>query len=355
MPCCWKKTSAAIDTKKMSPEFHASPDFTNALSQEITALDPCNPFCTPAYAQAMQAGGMQPWLLYTTEQGRITSACLALLKSGRLNCLLEIPSVPSLLSPDAFWTPLLAFCRQKGVTQLNVDSFGSSTAVIPSLQGEINRRERIEYVLDLAAPELWSAVATNHRRNSQKAQRAGVLVERTSSPESCQDHARLQGISMERRANRGEDVGIDAQTRTSAALLQHHAAEMFRATLDGQVLSSILILRSSGGTYYHSAGTSREGMAIGASHLLIKSVIEIVHGEGCRLFNLGGADPGNPGLERFKKGFGAQPVHLSAAQFYLGNRVRKSIGSMVDLVRRIADARRAPLKHDAAGHKAQPS
>jgi hypothetical protein len=288
----------------------------------------------------------------------MTNGCLAFLRSGRINRSLEIPSVPCLTSEDAFWTHLVGFCRQEGVTQLSVESFASSTAVIPSLRGETGRRARTEYVLDLSKPDLWSEMTTNHRRNFQKAQKAGVVVERSASPHFCQDHARLQAISMERRVNRGEHVGTDVQMRTSTSLLEHHAAEMFRATLEGEVLSSILVLRSALGAYYHSAGTSRDGMAIGASHLLIKRVVEALHDEGIERFNLGGAEASNPGLERFKKGFGPQPVHLAAAQFYFGNRIQKSLGLVVDLVRRIAEARRAGIKQDSASgmsYKAQPS
>jgi lipid II:glycine glycyltransferase (peptidoglycan interpeptide bridge formation enzyme) len=152
---------------------------------------------------------------------------------------------------------------------------------------------------------------------------------------------------MERRISRGEQVSPDAQIGLSVALLEHHAGELFRATLGNQVLSSILVLRAARGAYYHSAGTSREGMAIGASHLLIRTVVEILRDEGIQRFNLGGADANNPGLERFKTGFGGQAVSLEAAQFYLGNRLQKGLAAMVALLRRFAQPR-APVKAKSA-------
>lgn len=152
---------------------------------------------------------------------------------------------------------------------------------------------------------------------------------------------------MERRMDRGEEVVADAQTRTPAALVKHGAAEFFRATQDNQVLSSILVLRASRGAYYHSAGTSQEGMSIGASHFLIRRVAEILRDDGMEKFNLGGADSSNPGLERFKTGFGCQAVQLEAAQFYVGSPLQKCLSDILSLVRRLARGR-APEAEDSS-------
>jgi hypothetical protein len=325
----------------MTAEFHTTKDFPRDLCNEISALEPCNPFHTLGFADAMQALGAQPRLLYTADQGLLLKGCLGFLRSGRLNRSLEIPSVPGFTSDDIFWTSLVNLCRQERVTQLGVDSFASASAVIPSLPGEVSRQSRIEYILDLGSPDLWSKMSTNHRRNIQKALKAGVVIGRSSAAQACQDHARLQDASMERRIGRGEHVMADAQIRTAAALLEHQVGELFRATLGNQVLSSILVLRAVRGAYYHSAGTSREGMSLGASHLLIKTVVEILRDEGIQRFNLGGADARNPGLERFKTGFGGQAVSLEAARFYFGNRLQKGLAAMVDLLRRFAQPQAA--------------
>jgi hypothetical protein len=338
----------------MPAEFHASQDFTRDLCDQVASLEPHNPFHTFAYAAAMKDLGTQPWLLYTVEQGRIVSGCLGILKSGRLNRALEIPSVPDLASGDAFWMALERFCHQARIGHLDVESFGSSAAEIPSLRGEIARRARTEYVLNLENPNLLSDVSTNHRRNIQKAQKVGVIIDRSNSPRECELHARLQDASMERRMNRGERVSVDAKIRTSAVLLEHHAGELFRATLEGQVYSSILILRASQGAYYHSAGTSRQGMAIGASHFLISRVAEILRTEGIKRFNLGGADACNPGLERFKTGYGARALHLEAAQFSLGNPLQRGIGAALSFLRRVAHSQVIDDGESPSSVKAKP-
>ena len=307
----------------MGAEFHASSEFTRESCAEIAALDPCNPFCTFEYAESMRALGTQPWVLSVRQDGRAVEGCLGFLRAGRLNRSLEIPSVPSLVSGDIFWTGLIDLCREKRVGGLSVGSFASSSAAIPMLPGEAGRRARVEHVLTLGDSGLWSKMSSNHRRNIQKAQKAGVLIERGVTAEACLEHARLQDASMERRMSRGEQVIADAQVRTSAALVKYQAAELFRAMAGESLLSSILILKAQRGGYYHSAGTTPEGMAIGASHYLIRQVAETLRAEGIEKLNLGGADASNPGLERFKRGFGAQEIHLESADFYLASPLRR--------------------------------
>jgi hypothetical protein len=81
-------------------------------------------------------------------------------------------------------------------------------------------------------------------------------------------------LSMTRRRVRGEQVSdhMTNQLAEVTALAQGGAGEVFQAVADGQVLSSILVLQSVRGGYYHSAGTSPEGMACGASHLLVHDI-----------------------------------------------------------------------------------
>jgi len=329
----------------MSAEFYATKDLRRDLCNEISALEPQNPFHTLAYADAMRALGAQPWLLYTAEHGCVLKGCLCFLRSGWLNRSLEIPSIPCFAPDDMFWKNLVSLSRQQRVSQLSLNSFASSATQIPTLPGEISRRPRIEYVLDLQKPDLWSGISTNHRRNIQKAQKAGILVERSITPEACHDHVRLQDVSMERRMSRGEEVRADAQIRTSVALLEHHSGELFRATCGDKTLSSILVLHATKGAYYHSAGTSPEGMASGASHFLIRQVAEILRGEGIEQFNLGGADASNLGLERFKRGFGAREIRLESVDFYLASPLRKKATAA------IRSLRDDPLSliHDLAG------
>ena len=330
----------------MPAQFHAVRETTRELCSELAELDPCNPFHTFEYKEAMRAPSTQPWLFCLRENGRILAGCLAFLRKGRLNRSLEIPSVPCLPSGDHFWAGLVNFCRQARVSDLSVGSFASASAVIPALPGEKSRRMRVEYSVVLGDSTPWSGMSSNHQRNLRKAQKAGLLIERTTKVEACQVHALLQDASMERRMIRGEQVLADSQVRTFVTLVEHQAGELFRATRNGEVLSSILVLRAQRGAYYHSAGTSREGMAVGASHFLIHQVTELLRAEGMERFNLGGADASNPGLERFKSGFGVQEIQLQSAEFDLASPLRRKATAGLKALR----DNPIGLLRDLAGH-----
>lgn len=134
---------------------------------------------------------------------------------------------------------------------------------------------------------------------------------------------------MERREQRGESVPSVQPDPFDRALLVSRAAELFQAYDGTSVLSSILVLRAPLGAYYQSAGTSPEGMELGASQFLISSVAAILQGEGMHLFNLGGAGDESPGLQRFKSGFGAHPVPLEAATFVFGSRGERAARRLI--------------------------
>jgi lipid II:glycine glycyltransferase (peptidoglycan interpeptide bridge formation enzyme) len=179
----------------------------------------------------------------------------------------------------------------------------------------LTRRTRQEHVLDLEREDVLGGVGSQHRRNISRAVKAGLSIHRTRQASACTQHVELMNASLERRAKRGEEVEISGQRTRLLALLTSRSGEIFQAVHGEKVLSSILILRSSQGAYYQSAGTLPEGMKVGASPFLVSRVATTLKQEGCRVFNLGGATPDNAGLHRFKAGFGTREVALEAASF----------------------------------------
>jgi len=93
----------------------------------------------------------------------------------------------------------------------------------------------------------------------------------------------------------------------------------------GKTLSSATVLRSKSSAYYHTAGNHPDGLAVGASHFLLYEIAAELSRESATEFNLGGTHPSNEGLVRFKTRFGARPVDLEAASFYLGGKIRQHL------------------------------
>jgi hypothetical protein len=66
-------------------------------------------------------------------------------------------------------------------------------------------------------------------------------------------------------------------------------------------------------------------MKSSASPLVIYEAAAALRADGLRVFSLGSAGPDNPGLQQFKTGFGARPVDLEAAEFYLASPLRQML------------------------------
>jgi hypothetical protein len=315
--------------------------------RQVSALAPQNPFYSSGYMAARRALGAEPWLLgvcSNENEGAWVAGCLAFLMSGRVNRSLEVPSWPRVEDAGPFWDSLVSFCRKRSVSRLELNSFASEPAAFPRWHGAqmpgnargsgvIAHRRRCEYVLELHAMDLLGRYSSNHARNIKRARKAGMTLRRRTDIEACRRHAELMCASLVRRQERGETVRASAlveeeQLRPIVALVSHGAGELFQATDGNRVLSSILVLRAELGAYYHSAGTSPEGMSCGASHFLVHQIAERLRAEGLEQFNLGGADTTSGGLERFKTGFGATPIELEAAELVLAGRVRQALGRL---------------------------
>jgi len=317
----------------MNPEFHAEENPSKALLSEAAALAPSNPFYTISFVDSMRTLGYRPWLLTLRSAHRLSAVAIGLMKSGRLNRSLEFMSLPVPDAPDVFWEKTVGFCRSQRISSLEVNSFASGGGRIPDLVGEIERRARTEYVIDLKRPALWAGLSSNHKRNIKLAQKASLEVRSTTDTQACHAHLRLVQSSLVRRKSRGEQIEGTGDAEKFMAYTGTGLGELFQAVRSGDVLSSILIFKAERGAYYQSAGTSADGMANGASSFLISETAAALRDRGMDVFNLGGADDDNPGLQRFKSGFGASKVELQAARFFLGSTLQRKLGTAAALLR----------------------
>lgn len=300
--------------------------------EAIAVRAPHSAFNTVDYAAACRSVGRKPCAFLLLRDAELAGGCLGFLQTGLLSSRVEIVSAPN-VDDHAFWREVCAACRSKGVSELSIQTFGSQPLAIPHLPGEMSRRPRVEYVIDLDAPDALQRMSTNCRRNINRARRAGLAVRRTREPNAAEAHLDAMASSMRRRRDRGEDAADPENLRFIAALLGAGAAEIFQVVDGATVLSSVLVIRSNASAYYHSAGTFPQGMSNGAAALLISEVATILRHERIHTFNLGGADEGADGLRRFKSGFGAREVVLEAAVVSLASPLKRRAVSALRLLR----------------------
>mgnify|MGYP001549937090 CR=1 FL=1 len=313
----------------MSASFFARE--ADELSLDRAALsDPDNPFLVAPYLRAQRELGQSGWLLGVEDGGVVQGAGLCFLKSGRIRRLLTVPSSPPVAADSPFWPGLDAFCREHGVTDLEISTFATPESVIPPMRGESERVQRTEFALSLAGVDLWAGVSKSHRDRIKTGRKNGLTLRRETSDAAIDAHVALHVTSMDRRKSRGEDVSLDFERRVSAALLSAGAGELYQAILGDHVASSLLVLRSRTGAYSESSGNSREGMNIGASHFLRYETALALQAEGIEMFHLGGARVHEEGLRAYKSGFGTTPIDTEAVTAYVGGRLRRGVSAVVD-------------------------
>lgn len=296
--------------------------------ERLQRYSPENPFLTAEFALARQRLGDEALML---EQGG--ELCLAFLRRGRVTSGLEITSLP--FSPsDAFLSGLVDFCQDRRIYETELNTFGSRAVKIPALSREIERRIRTEFLIDLTVPHSRWKIGDTHRRHIRRAEKSGVSVRRVRT-EGLADHLSMCGHSLSRRKERGEVVPSVGDNPEFSDELLRGAGELFQAMHEGAVLSSLLVLRSRTGAYYHSAGTSQEGMEIGASHFLVHSVARVLQQENLEVFNLGGAAIDSPGLRAFKSRFGTVAVENEAVRAVLCGAVHRRFVQAVHAIKKI--------------------
>jgi RimJ/RimL family protein N-acetyltransferase len=287
---------------------------------DLETLDATNPLLSRKYADAMQICGFAPCILGLEAEGKLVSACYGEIRHGRFVRSLAISSLPA--TSNLFWSGLLNACQKAKISCLEIESYGSAHTDIPSWPGEMNRRVRCEWIIDLPGRDLFSDLSAHHRRKVRQATREQVEIRRVRSHDAIQGHLSVIGASMARRQRRGERVPSEVDGTSIVAFLDMGLGELFQAVRNGKVCSSILVLRAPRGGYLQSAGSSPEGMKCGASHFLVHHICRMLQNDGAHAFNLGGALP-HTSLGKYKARFGARPVLLEAASFWLGHPLKK--------------------------------
>ena len=311
-------------------EFFSEPanDVSELERREKAA--PLHPFRTKGYIVTMQESGYEPWIL-GLRSGSEEDWAAAFLKRGRLNRMLEIPSLPAAAGSAEFWEGVRVFCRKHGVTNLVLTSYASPAFELPPLNGEVSREVQYEHTISLEQdPSI--GFCSSHKRNIKKARNRGAVLRRSRKHAACVDHARLMLQSRDRRANRGEDINVSAAADDFYPYLKNGAGELFQVEHGGAIVSSVLVLRSAEAGYSHTAGTSPEGMAIGASFFLVQGICEELKRENVKLFNMGGAEEGSS-LTYYKEGFGCSRSPVVLASCEIGPVWRRKVTTAIRMLR----------------------
>ena len=307
----------------------------------LEALAPDIPYYTRAYRDALQACGRDVWLLGVEAGGELKAGCLAEVQSGRIGRRVHIQSTPD-DAPAGFWDGLREYCGRQRVSRLSVGSVGT-VPEIPDFGRVLERRERLEYWVDLSADDLTKAMRAEQRRVYRRATERGLELHVPDAESGLRQHHELTTFSLERRRARGESIPFFEQSALPRAMLEAKLARLYECRHEGEVLGSVILTTASSGAHGYSAGYARTGLKMGAGVFINLETFRIMKEEGKRLFNLGDA-PRDSGLATFKRGLGARQVESEAAVLDVAGPVRSFLIELSSGVRSAGSLVRRKLR-----------
>jgi len=163
--------------------------------------------------------------------------------------------------------------------------------------------------------DIWRDAEHKVRKNVQKAERCGVVVHRDDDTLLFDEFWNIYRSTMDRR---------DAAARYyfereffEAVHQMKGSFTYFHATLQGEVISSELVLSSARYAYSFLGGTRAEQFAVRPNDLLKYRIIQWAKESGREAFVLGGGYGCNDGIFRYKQSFAPQ----GGKPFFTGRRI----------------------------------
>jgi CelD/BcsL family acetyltransferase involved in cellulose biosynthesis len=229
-----------------------------------------------------------------------------------------------LVAPGADGTaalaPLLAAYRRDArhrVLFTELRNLADTAPWRPALEaGGFAYEEHLNFLIDLARPPeaIWAGIRSNARRNIQKAQREGVVIEEATDPAQVPEaYAILRGVY------RRLQVPLADQALFQAAFDILQPAGLFKimlARVEGRAIGVMTLLLHAGTIIYWYTGVDKAYSACRANDLLVWHALEWGSRNGYHTFDFGGA--GKPaeeyGVRDFKAKFGGELVSYGRYQ-----------------------------------------
>jgi lipid II:glycine glycyltransferase (peptidoglycan interpeptide bridge formation enzyme) len=220
------------------------------------------------------------------------------------------------------------YLSSAGAFTLRVVSYDSpnSDRLLGPLGFELS--DRWEFLIDLTTQheDLWRGLACERRTAIRKAEKLGVETRRENTLEALEQLLRFE---RESRLRRGQTPTVDERTVAAGReRLASGLVDVFLTYHEGRPVNGALFGYFNGRAYYHMSGTSDAGQRCRGPVHLIWTALNHYHTQGARYVNLGAALPGQEGLYRFKRDFGAQVVPAP-----IGRKKISAIGSALDRMR----------------------
>ena len=282
---------------------------TRAPIADARSLNNGAPFLELSFSQYKTlVVAAKTWTILYPVSGASAVHAVGILRRGRMSRHLDV----MLLSPlpdhsSHFWDAILDFASDNRASSIEIEFLGSDADRLPDLQGVNHRVDALSYVVDLDRSGQMATYSSNHKRNIRKAIKSGMTVIRPTDDAALETHLRLCNESYTRHEQAGKASGPRVRKVDLVKYFTSGSAQLYQASIDGVVVSSLLIVMIEDAAFYDTGGTDSQGFKLGASHFLMHSIIEELKEKGFKFLNLGVSGESRKGLTQFKAGFGASP------------------------------------------------
>ena len=181
--------------------------------------------------------------------------------------------------------------------------------------------------------ELFAGMGSHHRRWARKALAAGIVAGPASEPGRLEAFVALYEETMRRKDASGFYLFPTAYWRLLGTDLRDRLVR-FDATLENELVASIVCLAGGAWLHYHLGCSSERGQSVGANHLLFHVAASWAAERRFARFHLGGGVGGfEDSLYEFKRRFdpeGTCPAYLGKAVHDVDAYLRLSGAETVD-------------------------
>lgn len=199
---------------------------------------------------------------------------------------------------------ILSEARRLGCVTFDLQSFFSGGSC--ALDGErrnVVLSQRVEFVVDLQRPldAIWKSISKEQREKIRRAEKAGISVHTSESPQAYQDLLALQVATRDRRTAQGQGYEIDTDgqryDQLAATLTGAGLSRLFIASHEGKAVSAILFGTYNRRAYSIYSGSDPTGYKFSAPSLIFWHAVQWFHEHGFQFVNRGGVslDAKTPG------------------------------------------------------------
>jgi hypothetical protein len=244
--------------------------------------------------------------------------------------ILELPTAPALAKcPPAtrqeIYRSLIAGCRDLDCQRLTIGHiWGDNLEDVAPLANCITTRVT-DFVVDLspAWDDILARMHKGHRKNTRRAEKAGLTIRAETSPSALEQLRLVQLSSSERSASRGQGYAIRNPAYYRALHDRIYApglGEVLLAWQGDACVGALAYLHAGTKGVTVRSGCTPAGYESYAMYRLQSELLKRARERGILTLNIGGvptaaesADHPLHGLYEFKLGFGGQPAHRTAA------------------------------------------